>query len=468
MWFLLIEIALLLIFAAILGGLFAYWWMKSRYEDVTASYEAVHDRMSVLDHMGSMLSRNDFEAGVKYLEDKIDANAAALNIDDKLGFLATELKKQTSSDRIDVAEEMLRRVDDRLARLTTRLAGVSHTDLRPLESEIRALRRRLDAPPARDGKADNPQIDLTPLEMLLADIDRKLSERDAHHEQWRQADRQSFLGGLDQISATVASSEKVDLSPLTRRLHEVERALIALDRPEVDLSPLEERLAQLDHRLSDMGAEIRRPIDVTPVERRLDEIRSAVSDMPATDLEPLLASLGALGRRMDFGALENRITAIEYGLAALHHTLRNRMGESMDSDDDGYSAMLQKPSFSKSSSDKPARMKVIDDFDTSDADERNATNGATQRRYGRANLLQAPSFGRPDNLTAIDGVGPMLNELLNQIGVYYFWQIAEWTPEEADWVDEQLLRFKGRISRDRWIAQAKRLARNASAARRPT
>ena len=37
-------------------------------------------------------------------------------------------------------------------------------------------------------------------------------------------------------------------------------------------------------------------------------------------------------------------------------------------------------------------------------------------------------------------------------------QIAAWTPDEVAWVDANLDGFNGRVSRDRWVEQAKVLA----------
>jgi len=72
------------------------------------------------------------------------------------------------------------------------------------------------------------------------------------------------------------------------------------------------------------------------------------------------------------------------------------------------------------------------------------------------NLLDAPQ-GEPDDLTRISGVGPALSKKLNENGVFHFWQIAAWGPEEVVWMDDQLS-FKGRIERDNWIEQASALA----------
>jgi NADH-quinone oxidoreductase subunit E len=67
----------------------------------------------------------------------------------------------------------------------------------------------------------------------------------------------------------------------------------------------------------------------------------------------------------------------------------------------------------------------------------------------------------PDDLKAIDGVGPKLEKVLNGLGVWTYRQIAGWTAEEIAWVDDYLA-FKGRIERDGWTAQAARLAKAAA------
>lgn len=75
--------------------------------------------------------------------------------------------------------------------------------------------------------------------------------------------------------------------------------------------------------------------------------------------------------------------------------------------------------------------------------------------------LDAPK-GDADDLKKIGGVGPKLEGTLNELGIYHFWQIAEFTPDNVAWVDGYLS-FKGRIDRDDWIGQAKALAAEAGA-----
>jgi len=72
-------------------------------------------------------------------------------------------------------------------------------------------------------------------------------------------------------------------------------------------------------------------------------------------------------------------------------------------------------------------------------------------------LLSEARGGQADDLKKIKGVGPKLEKELNDAGVYHFDQIAGWTAEEVDWADNHLVSFKGRVSRDNWVDQAKEL-----------
>ncbi|WP_339638872.1 NADH-quinone oxidoreductase subunit E [uncultured Sulfitobacter sp.] len=74
--------------------------------------------------------------------------------------------------------------------------------------------------------------------------------------------------------------------------------------------------------------------------------------------------------------------------------------------------------------------------------------------------LDGPREGGADDLKKIKGVGPKLEQMLNGMGFYHFDQIAQWGPEEVAWVDQNLEGFKGRVSRDNWVEQAARLAKD--------
>lgn len=81
---------------------------------------------------------------------------------------------------------------------------------------------------------------------------------------------------------------------------------------------------------------------------------------------------------------------------------------------------------------------------------------------GKPEMLDAPREGGADDLKQIKGVGPKLEGLLNDMGIYHFSQVAGWRKKEVEWADQNLVGFKGRVSRDEWVKQAKVLAKGGS------
>jgi NADH-quinone oxidoreductase subunit E len=78
--------------------------------------------------------------------------------------------------------------------------------------------------------------------------------------------------------------------------------------------------------------------------------------------------------------------------------------------------------------------------------------------------MTAPRDTGADDLKLIKGVGPKLEALLHRMGFFHFDQIAKWTAAEVAWVDANLEGFKGRVTRDDWVAQAVVLAEGGETA----
>lgn len=69
--------------------------------------------------------------------------------------------------------------------------------------------------------------------------------------------------------------------------------------------------------------------------------------------------------------------------------------------------------------------------------------------------LKAPKGGAGDDLKLIEGIGPVLEKVCHDNGIFHFDQIAAWGPAEVAWMNGNMPRFKGRVSRDKWVAQAR-------------
>lgn len=62
-----------------------------------------------------------------------------------------------------------------------------------------------------------------------------------------------------------------------------------------------------------------------------------------------------------------------------------------------------------------------------------------------------------DDLQAIKGIGPFIEEKLNALGIYTFDQVGKMTPEIEEEVNVAIEFFPGRIKRDEWAKQARDL-----------
>lgn len=89
--------------------------------------------------------------------------------------------------------------------------------------------------------------------------------------------------------------------------------------------------------------------------------------------------------------------------------------------------------------------------DKPSAGQPEAAEGAGKKPRG----LKAPRKAGADDLKKIEGIGPKLEETLNGWGIWHYDQIAKWGPEEVAYADQNVPRFKGRCTRDKWVAQAR-------------
>jgi predicted flap endonuclease-1-like 5' DNA nuclease len=94
-----------------------------------------------------------------------------------------------------------------------------------------------------------------------------------------------------------------------------------------------------------------------------------------------------------------------------------------------------------------------------------ATKLATKPRHAtrmRTDAQLGQLYNHPpdevDDLQQINGIGPVLEKRLNEIGVYRYAQVKEWTNSVVEHLDTQLA-LRGRIVRDRWVQQARKLTK---------
>ncbi|WP_439619426.1 hypothetical protein [Hyphomonas sp.] len=514
MWFLLTQIFPLLLLAAILGAVLAYWWLRNRQEGITESYDRITERLDALSTRPEPAAREDYEAGMALISSavrslrmpdmdpvnqRLSAVEAAVSgivmpetdlaplqtmldgLDTRLNEIERAITDFTLPETdLSPLEGKLDGLESRLSNLGASVANLRNTDLAPIDGRFGRLEESLaaiklpevDLGPLHSGLArldltiaglDRPQTDLGPLQTRLSEFESRITLLGDRLEAAQKRDFEKLSSDITGIASGVSGIEMPDLGSIYQRLVSVEHAIASFTIPEPNMTPLYERMAALEESLSAVRTNLPGAPDLTLVERRIASLQEAFLTQSPPDLTPVLNAVQAIEGNLDLEAMENRLNAIEYGLAAIHHTLRARPDSAAaraEREPRARAEATARPPATERRAPAPA---TLSPPPPRDLDPINAA----RREDDEANLLVEAAFGDADDLERINGVGPMLCELLHEIGVFYFWQVAEWSAQDVDWVDDKLMHFKGRIQRDKWVSQAQQLAALPGSARRP-
>ncbi|MEM6929817.1 MAG: hypothetical protein AAF602_22955 [Myxococcota bacterium] len=543
MFYLLTSILPLMVLGALGGASLMFFWMRSRFEDVTESHDQLLRLQQTRGEGG--VSADDLDTMRQELTDQIRrvglrVEAIEVPVPPDLGPIHTRLDEVAEALRDEVRQvepttldlgpvtAHLSRIEERVGQVashsregrkadletvTSGVAALSSTltalrmpDLDPVHERLEALERQLTALAQREPPPmQSAPVDLEPLHVHLRHIEDRIAEvpppdLESVKAQVAALDLGSVQQQLSRIQASIEAlpAAEVDLAPVEERLTQIEEGLTAaepvglgsisehvarieehlgvLSAPTVDLAPLYERLSEIEallatlrepridfepvtQRFERLGSDFdglharlvglegaiqasRAPrVDLDPLRERLEMLDTrlgglaasvAAIELPETDLTAVIEQFDTIESRLDLVSIENRLTAIEYGLAAVHHQLRSR----------------------RTATPAPPRPR----FDPIDP----------MRRTPSTNRLTEAAFGVPDDLTQLDGVGDPLRDLLHDLGVFYFWQVAEWTEDDVAAIDGELLDFRGHIVEHGLVAQARELRLRPGVAARPS
>ncbi|MBT8089867.1 MAG: hypothetical protein KJO01_06645 [Gammaproteobacteria bacterium] len=220
----------------------------------------------------------------------------------------------------------------------------------------------------------------------------------------------------------IPEPKETDLAGVYERLEGVMVSISRLPKPEpVNLKPVVDNLHKLEKDIKSIPVPAAPPrVDFSPLTGKIEALQAAVRSIPRPEPQ----------REVDFRPIEHRLEAIETEVGSLGKRL-----------------------------ERPASV--------APASHREPREAPAKVSREEPRILNAALYGNKDNLKLIRGIGPKLENLLNENGVYYFWQVAEWNDRDIDIIDERLDVFKGRIGRDNWVRQADRLRRDPEAARMP-
>ncbi|WP_020607766.1 hypothetical protein [Neomegalonema perideroedes] len=320
------------------------------------------------------------------------------------------------------------------------------------EAELARLRGELTAAQGRIGELEGGASEEATLwKTKFADLESGSSEAKTESE----AEFRRLHGELASLTGAKRAVDE-ELGRLRLRLAEAEAAAaasVAEPAAESESDALRIRIARLEAGASSSSSEI---------ELLQSQLRSARGRV--SELEASASNGGAAGGALGFASLNSETSA---ELDALRLDLRkahDRIAELKAQGEGGTEIRteireviryVERPAAEAAEAEEEAHPFTDEEREAQEL----IRSGA--RDFSRPTLLlSAPRAGEaPDDLKLIRGVGPKLEGLLHENGIYYFEQLAAFTPRDIAWIDGQLEEFPGRILRDRWVPQAREFAR---------
>lgn len=387
---------------------------------------------------------------------------------DRLAGIERAVMSMDRTTDVDFSE-----INDRLELIELKLAEPLEFDVPSNEREFEVLFDRLQGMETTIAEKLEAQADWLPVLSRFDDLENAL--------RLPSPEIDVVIGRIAALedSLRMLEPKPIDLSGLYARFAGIEQGLDGIRREATNntgTEMIERRLASLQATL--LGIEIPEP-DYTQLEQRIAELQQTLLsiEVPEVDYAPLISSLRKVETSVDISSIEDRLRAIELGLSSLQRDVKTRPAEAVTKTAEVRERLRPLVRSRETRTFEPTNYSEKRSNSYRDGESRSSGGGyrsrnedplSDARRPGdRANLLVRPAFGAEDDLQRINGVGPMLRDLLNDIGVFYYWQVAEWTPENIRYVDGLLQHFKGRIDRDDWVGQAQRLKEESGAARRP-
>lgn len=411
-----------------------------------------------------------------------------------------QLRDQQTAHRLALGEK-----DAEVTRLRQRLSELEQAATPPAAAPSELAEQQLDS--LKDKLKDKDAAiallqlrvrELEPLGSQISDRDQQIKSLtvaldDAHSTQAATlaqlalTNQQLTLVARDKEQAvaqleTLRAAQQADAERSTAQLAELTAQLAAQQLITQPPAPPADQLLRRESQPSAREAQLQRALNEK--EAALDKLSWRVGELEAFinnrdeqigklrwrigELEPLGGQLVERDRQLAEREARVRATEAEHQRALATkddelNTLRWRISELEILLEQGQpkppaTATTANPATAQALAEKEQQLQELQnrlrelESRTSSAAPASAAQAETLRQM---ETYQAAPPAEPDDLRQIHGVGPVLETLLHQLGIYFFHQVALWNDADIDFVNERLARFKGRIRRDNWVASAR-------------
>jgi predicted flap endonuclease-1-like 5' DNA nuclease len=333
-----------------------------------------------------------------------------------------------------------------------------------------ALQKELEA--AKVGKAQPPNAALDNAKKQIADLQKALDTRKTRLEELEKAASTSSAPALEALKTELAALKTTSAAE-SEALKQENIALKASATNTTELEALQKENAALQSQITAASPSANAAQQIEALQKELAELKSkSATSVELTDSQREIERQLREQQRVNFN-LQAELTQLRSQKASnpageqgkefewlkrekedLENDVRDLEGriDRLEKDNSDLRAQAR-----DKSSAGPAIEKLTKERDRLKAELEKAKRPQPEQTTPAPvdfSHLGIATAAQKDPLIQIIGIGPVVEGKLNQLGIYTFAQISRLSDADMDRIDEVLQLFPGRVKRENWVEQA--------------
>lgn len=477
MGYLIGEIVICLILAAIIGAIMA-WLLRglrcrANEDQLSTQLDQARSALETADTRGSSLEtslnklRAEMESETRKLEDRIREfeieNGKLRETIDELEPLTGKIHERDAiiGNWERDFQNLQQQSEDEIARLKDNIAGLeplqaelenSQQECARLKIEIQQLQAAVEQANQKAQQVSNLQNEIKQLQTVSAEIKKRDSTIEHLQGQLRSQTRNKDdeIARLQKTLQTQQRNREEKIESFAARLAKLEDLPQILNEREQEIKRLQDQLGNAEQEkhqeLIALQAEIKRlePFETTAQERgkQIERIKQELKQSQQND-------------EREIKKLQTRVGQLD----AIHQDLQKHQTTIARLKTQLRSAMQDQAEISTIKVELKRRDTTIEDLRKQLAELKSQPKPAASRAQPAKRTVKKRLYTptkKKDDLKRIYGIGPVMERTLNRLGVTSFEQIAGFTRKDIERVAEALQSFPDRIIRDNWIEGAKK------------
>ncbi len=351
-------------------------------------------------------------------------------------------------------------------------------------------------------KHDLREADLQKANLEIEDLNVRVADADAQRERMHaqmfalkdnnvklKTDNETYLQKIDTLDGQLISLQTQN-AQLNEEVEENQATLENLNVLQSSYDATKNRISAMEERIASL-ADINETLskEKEAYASKITSLDSEVNALQQKNVELVKHIEQNTTAMNNFAELEtthdatrDRVAALEEKLSKLaedNKSLRSELG-TVKSDNNSLKTELGSMKANNFQQNTTPVMPVVTQTTTNNADTekedtveenvkivktssaKSVTEAKTALRNAFGTKMKKATAAEKDDLKKINGIGPFIESKLNSLDIYTYEQISQWDDDLINTVTDAIEFFPGRIERDDWVGQAKKLVSGES------